>query len=66
VKHRSFATLRERLIAVGGSVVRHTRYTVFQMAEVAIPWNMFIAILERIRLLWLLTPYRERDDGYRE
>jgi hypothetical protein len=53
VKHWSLTTLREKLIKIGAKVVAHSRYVVFQMAEVAIPRGLFRAILERIRRLRL-------------
>ena len=53
VKHWSRTTLRENLIKIGAKVVTTARYVVFQMAEVAIPWRLFQAILERIRRLRL-------------
>ena len=34
-------TLRERLIKIGAKVVRHGRYITFQLAEVAVPRNLF-------------------------
>ena len=34
-------------------MVTHSRYVVFQMAEVAVPKRLFRAILERIRRLRL-------------
>ncbi len=37
--------------AAGAKVVKHARYTCFQMAEVSIPRNLFAAILGRIRRL---------------
>ncbi len=51
VKHWSLTTLREKLIKIGAKVVTHARYVIFQMAEVAIPRELFRAILERIRRL---------------
>jgi hypothetical protein len=51
VKHWSLTTLREKLIKIGAKVVRHSRYVIFQMAEVAVPRALFRAILERIRRL---------------
>ena len=48
VKHWSLTNLREKLIKIGAKVIRHARYVVFQMAEVAVPRNLFRAILERI------------------
>jgi hypothetical protein len=51
VKHWSLTTLREKLVKIGAKVVTHSRYVVFQMAEVAISRRLFQAILERIRRL---------------
>ncbi len=53
VKHWSLTTLREKLIKIGAKVVTHARYVIFQMAEVAVPKQLFRAILERIRRLRL-------------
>ena len=41
VKHWSLTTLREKLIKIGAKVVTHARYTTFQMAEVAVPRQLF-------------------------
>jgi hypothetical protein len=41
----SLTSLREKLIKIGAKVIRHGRYVVFQMAEVAIPRYVFAAIL---------------------
>jgi hypothetical protein len=51
VKHWSLTTLREKLVKIGAKVVRHARYIVFQMAEVAVPRELFAAIMGRIRRL---------------
>jgi hypothetical protein len=48
VRHWSLRTLRERLVKIGGKIVRHGRYVTFQMAEVAIPRDLFADILRRI------------------
>jgi hypothetical protein len=48
VKKWSLRTLREKLVKIGARVVRHSRYVVFQMAEVAVPRTLFREILERI------------------
>ncbi|MCY2928862.1 MAG: IS1380 family transposase [Planctomycetota bacterium] len=53
VKHWSLTTLREKLIKIGAKVVEHSRYVIFQMAEVAVPKRLFQAILDRIRQLRL-------------
>ena len=47
-KHWYLTTLREKLVEIGAKVVRHGRYVVFQMAEVAIPRRLFATILRRI------------------
>ncbi len=41
VEHRSLTTLREKLVKTGAKVVRHGRYVTFQLAEVAVPSNLF-------------------------
>ncbi len=48
VEQWSLTTLREKLIKIGAKIVRHGRYVVFQMAEVAIPRELFADILRRI------------------
>jgi hypothetical protein len=40
--------LRDRLVKVGGKIVRHGRYVIFQMAGVAIPRDLLADILRRI------------------
>ena len=52
----SLTTLKEKLIKIGAKVVSHGRYIVFQMAEVAIPRQMFQEILRLIAELRLLPP----------
>ena len=37
VEHWSLNTLREKLVKIGARIVRHGRYVVFQLAEVAVP-----------------------------
>jgi hypothetical protein len=44
----SLTTLREKLVKIGARIVRHGRYLVFQLAEVAVPWALFADILRRI------------------
>jgi len=48
VKTWSLRTLREKFIKIGAKVVSHSRYVVFQMAEVVVPKALFHEILERI------------------
>ena len=47
----SLTSLREKLVKIGAKVVAHGRYLVFQMAEVAMPRELFRGILERIARL---------------
>jgi hypothetical protein len=47
---------RGELIKIGAKVVSHGRYILFQMAEVAIPRQMFQEILRLIAELRLLPP----------
>jgi len=44
----SMTSLREKLIKIGAKVVSHARYVAFQMAEVAVPKNLFAEILHMI------------------
>ena len=44
----SLTTLREKLVKIGARIVRHGRYVVFQLAEVAVPRSLFADILRRI------------------
>jgi hypothetical protein len=48
VERWSLTTLREKLVKIGAKVIAHARYTVFQMAEVAIPRDLFRRILDLI------------------
>jgi len=48
VEHWSLATLRNKLIKIGAKVVRHGRYVTFQLAEVAVPRDLFREILRAI------------------
>jgi len=41
-------SLREKVVKIGAKVVAHGRYLVFQMAEVAVPRELFRGILDRI------------------
>ena len=48
--------LREKLIKIGAKVVRHAKYVTFQMAEVAVPRELFAAILDRIQRFGVPPP----------
>ncbi len=39
---------RSREVKIGAEVVRHGRYVTFQLAEVAVPRNLFREILRRV------------------
>ena len=47
----SLTSLREKLIKIGAKVVSHGRYVTFQMAEVAVPREMFADILSLVARL---------------
>jgi Transposase DDE domain group 1 len=47
----SLTTLREKLVKIGARIVRYGRYSIFQLAEVAVPRTLFAAILRRIERL---------------
>jgi hypothetical protein len=44
----SLTTLREKVVKIGAKVIAHGRYLVFQMAEVAVPRELFRRLLDRI------------------
>jgi Transposase DDE domain group 1 len=48
VKQWSLTSLKEKLVKIGAKVVRHGRYVIFQMAEVAVPRELFQEILRLI------------------
>ena len=48
VKHWSLRSVQTKLIKMGGRLVRHARRLVFQLAEVAVPKEVFRQVLERI------------------
>ena len=49
--HWSLTSLREKLVKIGARLTRHARRLMLQMAEVAIPRDLFGQILTRIRQL---------------
>ena len=48
VKHWSLRSVQVKLIKMGGRLVRHSRRLIFQLAEVAVPREVFRQVLERI------------------
>ncbi len=61
VRHWSLTTLREKLIKIGAKVVTHSRFLIFQMAEVAVPRELFVGILERIQRFDVPPPLVQRS-----
>ena len=53
IKGWTLTTLREKLIKIGAKVVAHAKYVTFQLAEVAVPRQLFAAIVARIGRLRL-------------
>jgi hypothetical protein len=51
IKDWSLTSLKEKLIKIGAKIVSHGRYVAFQLAEVAIPRNLFAEILRLIAKL---------------
>lgn len=60
VRHWSLTTLREKLIKTGAKVVAHSGYVIFQMAEGAVPRELFAAILDRIQEFGVPPPLVRR------
>ena len=50
-QHWSLRSLQVKLIKMGGRIIAHTRYIIFQLAEVAISGKMFALILDRSQRL---------------
>jgi len=48
VKDSSLRSIQVKLVKIGGRLVRHARRLVFQLAEVAVPREVFQEVLERI------------------
>ena len=55
VEHWSLTTLREKLVKIGAKVISRSRYVTFQMAEVAVPRELFQKILKLIDNLAVRT-----------
>ena len=51
VQHWSLRSIQVKLIKIGAKVIQHARYVIFQMAEVAVPKELFTYILARIGAL---------------
>ena len=44
----SLTTIRQKLVKIGARVAAHTRYAIFQIAEVAVPRELFGRVLAMI------------------
>jgi hypothetical protein len=51
VSHWSLRSVQLKLIKIGARIINHARRTVFQMAEVAVPGELFAEVLYRISSL---------------
>jgi hypothetical protein len=51
VAHWSLTSIQLKLIKIGAKIVSHSRMTVFQMVEVAVPEKLFRSMLSRIHRL---------------
>jgi len=51
VSHWSLTSIQLKLIKIGAKIISHSRMTVFQMAEVAVPEKLFRSMLSRIHRL---------------
>jgi len=49
ISHWSLSSVQLKLIKIGAKVISHSRRTIFQMAEVAVPGELFAGVLARIR-----------------
>ncbi len=69
--HQSLTTLREKLVKIGAKVVSHGRYVTFQLAEVAVPRELFrktLSLIDDLRPrpragVGRGNPRRGRNDG---
>ena len=48
VKHWSLRSVQVKLIKMGGRLVRHSRWLIFQLSEVPVPRRLFEGVLDRI------------------
>ena len=51
VSHWSLRSIQLKLVKIGAKIVSHSRMTIFQMAEVAVPERLFRSMLSRIHRL---------------
>lgn len=63
IENWSLTTLQEKVVKIGAKVIARTRYSVFQMVEVAVPRELFQRILEMIDALRDREICRDADGG---
>ena len=67
-EHWSLTALREKLLKIGAKVVSHGRYVTFQLAEVAVPSELFRKAeaenLSNHGALWVTSPWKPSYLGY--
>ena len=51
ISHWSLRSVQLKLIKIGAKIISHARRTMFQMAKVAVPGELFAELLARIRQL---------------
>ncbi len=51
IERWSLTSLREKVVKIGAKMIAHARYTLFQMAEVAVPRDLFRRVLDMIAAL---------------
>ncbi len=51
VSHWSLSSIQLKLVKIGAKIISHSRMTVFQMAEVAVPEKLFRSMLSKIHRL---------------
>ena len=51
VSHWSLSSIQLKLLKIGAKIISHSRMTIFQMAEVAVPEKLFRSMLSRIHRL---------------
>jgi Transposase DDE domain group 1 len=51
VSHWSLTSIQLKLIKIGAKIISHSRMTIFQMAEVAVPEKLFRSMLSKIHRL---------------
>ena len=63
VSHWSLSSIQLKLVKIGAKIIGHSKMTVFQMAEVAVPEKLFRSMLSRIHRLEGYYKVRRRACG---